>query len=308
MAKNWTIEKIPDLSGKIIIITGANSGLGYEVTKVLARHGAKIVMACRNVKKAEDTKKQILEEYSDAKLEVMELDNADLQSVRAFANSFKSNYTRLDILYNNAGVMAIPRSETKDGFEMQFGVNHLAHFALTGHLLDILQKTKGSIVHSTSSSAAFTAKINFDDLMGKQTYSRWGTYGQSKLANAIFAKEFNIRLQKADYDAISNSSHPGLVMTNLQQNSLQQSGKPLLERVLYTIFSPLLSQDISMGILPMLYATTSPEAEGGKFYGPKFLKLKGYPTEQSVNKLVEDKETREKLWQVSQELTGISYL
>lgn len=307
MAK-WEVTDIPDMKGKVIIITGANSGLGLESTKAITAKGGRVVMACRNLNKGNEAKQLIIETNPDAAVEVIQLDNSDLKSVRKFAEEFKSKFNRLDILFNNAGVMAIPRQETADGFEMQFGVNHLAHFALTGHLLDILVATEDSRVHTTSSSAAFNGKINFDDLLSKKKYSRWAAYGQSKLANAVFAAELNHRLVKAGHKTISNSSHPGLVMTNLQKNSLDKSGSPLVERILYTIFGGLISQDISMGVLPQLYAATSPEAEGGKFYGPSFLKLRGFPKEQSVNKAVEDSAIREKLWRVSAKLTGVRYL
>ncbi len=175
MSDKWTQQDIPDLDGKIVIVTGANSGLGLESTKAFAAKGAIVVMACRNMSKAEQAKAEVLASNPNAKLDVMPLDNASIDSVRAFADAFKAKYARLDILLNNAGVMAIPRTETADGFEMQLGVNHLAHFALTGLLLDVITKTPGARVHNTSSSAAFNGKINFDDLMGKTNYSRWGS-------------------------------------------------------------------------------------------------------------------------------------
>ncbi len=308
MSNKWTQNDMPDMTGKVVVITGANSGLGLASTKAIAAKGATVVMACRNMTKAEQAKAEVLAENASAKLEVMPLDNASLASVRAFADAFKSRYDRLDVLLNNAGVMAIPRQETEDGFEMQFGVNHLAHFVLTGLLLDVLTATPGSRVHSTSSSAAFNGRINFDDLMGKKKYSRWGAYSQSKLANAVFATELNKRLKEHGYNTIANSSHPGLVMTNLQTNSLQQSGAPFLERVLYAIAAPLLEQDVSMGVLPQLYASTAPEAKGGVFYGPKTLRLRGYPAEQKCNAALDDEALRARFWSVSEELTGIHYL
>jgi protochlorophyllide reductase len=226
MSNKWTQNDMPDMTGKVVIITGANSGLGLESTKALAAKGATVVMACRSLGKAEQAKAEVLQQTPNARLDVMALDNASLESVRAFAEAFKAKYERLDILLNNAGVMAIPRTETKDGFEMQLGVNHLAHFALTGLLLDLLTNTPGARVHSTSSSAAFGGSINFADLMGEKAYSRWTAYGQSKLANALFATELNRRLKAAGHNTLANSSHPGLVMTNLQTNSLQESGAP----------------------------------------------------------------------------------
>ena len=307
MSNKWKHNDIPDMTGKVVVITGANSGLGFESTKALAAKGATIVMACRNLTKAEKAKSEVLQQFPNAKLNLMQLDNASLDSVRAFANAFKAKYDRLDILLNNAGVMAIPRTETEDGFEMQLGVNHLAHFALTGLLLDILTKTPGSRVHSTSSSAAFGGAINFDDLMGEKEYSRWSAYGQSKLANAIFATELNRRLKAAGHDTIANSSHPGLVMTNLQTNSLQESGAPFMERVLYSIVAPLMAQDIEMGMLPQLYASTAPEAKGGVFYGPKTFRMRGYPAEQRCNDTLDDAAALKRFWEVSEELTGVTY-
>lgn len=307
MSNKWTTKDMPDLTGKVVIVTGANSGLGLESTKELAAKGATVVMACRNLKKAEQAKAEVLQQVPNAKLDIMKLDNASLDSVRAFAEAFKAKYDRLDILLNNAGLMAIPRRETADNFEMQLGVNHLAHFALTGLLLDVITKTPGARIHSTSSSAAFNGKINFDDLMGKENYSRWAAYGQSKLANVLFATELNRRLKSAGHDTIANSSHPGLVMTNLQSNSLQQSGAPFGERVLYKIAAPLLAQDITMGVLPQLHAATAPNAKGGVFYGPKTFRLRGYPAEQHANDAVKDQETLKRFWEISEQLTGVTY-
>ena len=307
MSNKWTQNDMPDMTGKVVVITGANSGLGLESTKAFAAKGATLVMACRNLNKAEKAKAEVLQQTPNAKLDVMELDNASLDSVRTFAAAFKAKYDRLDILLNNAGVMAIPRTETEDGFEMQLGVNHLAHFALTGLLLDVLTRTPGARVHSVSSSAAFGGSIHFDDLMGEKAYNRWSAYGQSKLANAVFATELDRRLKAAGHDTIANSSHPGLVMTNLQENSLQQSDAPLSERILYRLIGPLIGQDISMGVLSQLHAATAPAAKGGVFYGPKTFRVRGYPTEQPCNDALNDAAPRQRFWEVSEELTGIQY-
>lgn len=308
MSNKWTQKNIPNMSEKVVIITGANSGLGLESTKALAAKGATVVMACRNMSKAEQAKAEVLQSTPNAKIDVMQLDNASLDSVKAFAEAFKAKYDRLDLLLNNAGVMAVPRTETADGFEMQLGVNHLGHFALTGLLLDVLTKTPNARVHNTSSSAAFGGSIDFDDLMGEQNYGRWDAYGQSKLANAVFATELDRRLKAAGHDTISNSSHPGLVMTNLQTNSLQESGAPFMERVLYSIAGPLMAQDIQMGVLPQLYASTAPEAKGGVFYGPKTFRLRGYPAEQKCNNALDDANLRKRFWEISEQLTGVNYL
>lgn len=308
MSKKWTQQDIPDLTGKVAIVTGANSGLGLESTRALGRNGATVIMACRSMRKAAEARAQLLRELPSARLEVMVLDNASLAAVRAFAKAFKAQYDRLDILLNNAGVMAIPREETEEGFEMQLGVNHLAHFALTGLLLDRIVGTPGARVHNTASSAAFAGQIYFDDPMLKADYGRWKAYGQSKLANVLFANELNRRLSLAGHDAIANSSHPGLVMTNLQANSLEQSGGRLLERLMYRLAGRWLAQDVSMGVLPQLYAVTAPAARGGAFYGPHIFRLRGYPVEQHVNDSATDPATLERFWALSEELTGISYL
>ncbi|GJM41867.1 MAG: short-chain dehydrogenase [Ardenticatenaceae bacterium] len=307
MSKKWTRNDIPDLNEKVIVITGANSGLGLESTKAFAAKGATVVMACRNLSKAEKAKAEVLQSVPNAKLDLMALNNASLDSVRAFTDAFKAKYDRLDVLLNNAGVMAIPRMETADGFEMQLGVNHLAHFALTGLLLEVLKKTPGSRVHNTSSSAAFGGSIHFDDLMGEKGYGRWTAYGQSKLANAVFATELDRRLKAARHDTIANASHPGLVMTNLQTNSLEQSGRPLFERILYPIAERFMAQDISMGVLPQLYASVAPEAKGGVFYGPKTFRVRGYPAEQHCNDILDDAAALKRFWELSEELTGVHY-
>lgn len=308
MTDKWTENDIPDLTGKVIVITGANSGLGLQSTKMLAQKGATVVMACRNMTKAEAAKNEVLNVAPTAQVEVMALDNASLASVKSFADAFKAKYDRLDVLLNNAGVMAIPRTETADKFEMQIGTNHLGHFALTGHLLDVLINTPNSRVHNVSSSAAFSGRINFDDFMSKENYSRWGVYSQSKLANAVFATELNRRLQAAGHATISNSSHPGLVMGNLQSNSLNQSGAPLGERIMYSIFGPLIGQKFEMGVLPQLYASVGDGAKGGVFYGPKTMRIRGYPAEQKCNDALDDAALGKRFWEMSEELTGVSYL
>lgn len=308
MSDKWTQGDIPDLTGKVVVITGANSGLGLESTKAIAAKGATVVMACRNLTKAEKAKSEVLQAVPNAKLDVMALDNASLASVKAFAEAFKAKYDQLDILLNNAGVMAIPRTETADGFEMQLGVNHLGHFALTGLLIDVITKTAGARVHNTASSAAFNGNINFDDLMGRENYGRWTAYGQSKLANIFFSNELDRRLKAAGHDTISNSSHPGFVMTNLQANSAEKSGNPLFERILIPVAFFFMGQEASMGVLPQLHASTAQSAKGGVFYGPKKMRMRGYPAEQKSNNAVNDAAALKRFWEVSEELTGISYL
>ena len=306
MNQNWTQQDIPDLTGKVVVITGANSGLGLESSKAIAQKGATVVMAVRTLAKGEKAKEEILRGVPGAALELMQLDVGSLESVRDFADAFKAQYDRLDILLNNAGVMAIPRQETPDGFEMQLGVNHLGHFALTGLLLSVITKTPNARVHTVSSSANYMGNINFDDLMGAKDYGRWTAYNQSKLANVFFTLELQKRLSAAGHSAIANSSHPGLVMGNLQANSVEQSGTGV-EGFLYRVAGPLMGQDVSMGVLPQLYGATAKAAEGGAFYGPKTLNLKGYPAEKKANKDAYDADARKRFWEVSEALTGVRY-
>ncbi|MEO1443504.1 MAG: oxidoreductase [Chloroflexota bacterium] len=306
MSHKWTQNDIPDLTGKLVVITGANSGLGFESTKAIAAKGATIVMACRNMEKGEKARQDVLKLEPGATLDLMQLDNASLESVRAFAGAFKAKYDRLDILLNNAGVMAIPRTLTEDGFETQLGVNHLAHFALTGLLLDVIVNTPNARIHNVSSSANYMGNINFDDLMGEQDYSRWGAYYQSKLANVFFTFELQKRLKAAGYDTIANSSHPGLVMTNLQTTSVEQSGTGF-EAFMYRLVEPIMAQDVSMGVLPQLFGSTATDAKGGVFYGPKTFNLRGYPAEKKANKEAYDDAALAQFWAMSEELTGVKY-
>jgi NAD(P)-dependent dehydrogenase (short-subunit alcohol dehydrogenase family) len=304
--QKWTQEEIPDLTGKIIVITGANSGLGFECSKTLAEKGATVVMAVRNMEKGKEARTDILKEQPNASLDLMELDVGSLDSVHEFAAAFKAKYDRLDILLNNAGVMAIPRQEMADGFEMQLGVNHLGHFALTGLLLDVIVNTPNARIHNVTSTANFTGSINFDDLMGEEDYNRWGAYGQSKLANVFFTFELHKRLSAAGFDTMANVSHPGLVIGNLQANSVEQSGSNI-EALLYRIARPILAQDISMGVLPMLYGMTAEEAKGGVLYGPRYFHHLGYPSETKANKAAYDEEARKRFWEISEELTGVTF-
>ena len=306
MSKKWTAQDIPALTGKIIVVTGANSGLGFECSKILAKKGATVVMTARNMDKGEKAKAAILNENPQGALDLMKLDVGNLQSVREFAEAFKTKYDRLDILLNNAGLMAIPRQETVDGFEMQLGVNHLGHFALTGLLLDIITQTPNALIHNVTSSANFMGKINFDDLMGEKEYGRWTAYGQSKLANVLFTFELQKRLKAAGYATMANVSHPGLVYGNLQENSMKESDTAG-EMWFYRIARPLLARDISRGIEPMLYAMTSSEAKGGALYGPKYMHHYGSPAAVKANKTAYDTDTLQRFWKISEELTGITY-
>jgi protochlorophyllide reductase len=304
---NWTADNIPDLRERVAIVTGANSGLGYASALALARKNAHVVMACRNLDKAATARDDILQHVPDATLSIMALDLGDLASVRQFAQDFQRDYDRLDILMNNAGVMATPYRTTVDGFEMQFGVNHLGHFALTGLLIDVLLTTPASRVTSVTSSAQYMGDIHLDDLQMSQNYSRYGAYSQSKLANVLFAFELQRRLEAIGAQTLSNVAHPGLSNSNLQTTTAENSGK-VWERVVYGIVMPLLAQDIDMGALPQLYAATSPQAEGGKHYAPRLFETRGYPTETRATKKAYDTELAQSLWQASERLTAIDYV
>jgi NAD(P)-dependent dehydrogenase (short-subunit alcohol dehydrogenase family) len=306
MNQNWTQEDIPDLTGKVVVVTGANSGLGFESTKELAKHGATIVMAVRNMEKGEKARADILNKVPGARLDLMKLDNSNLNAVRAFAEEFKQKYDRLDILLNNAGLMAIPRQETADGFEMQLGVNHLAHFALTGLLLDVITNTPGARIHNVTSTANFAGSINFDDLMGEENYGRWGAYGQSKLANVFFTFELHNRLTTAGLDTMANVSHPGLVIGNLQATSVQQSGTRM-EAVMYQLSRLFLARDVSKGVQPMLYGMTAEDAKGGVLYGPKYIHHRGPVAETRANKAAYDADALKRFWEISEELTGVTF-
>lgn len=304
---NWTANDIPDQTGKIVVITGANSGLGYETALALARKNAHVVMTSRSIEKGEKARAEILKQVPNAQVDVMRLDLANLASIREFVEAFNNRYDRLDQLYNNAGVMALPKSKTADGFEMQFGTNHLGHFALTGLLLPKLLSTPNSRVVSVSSGAYRTVSaINFDDLMGEKSYSRYGAYGQSKLANILFANELNRLLVAAGSSTRSMAAHPGLSHTNLQSNTADTSGN-LFERAIYSVMMPIMSQSQAMGALPQLYAGTSPNAEGGKYYGPSFLGVRGYPHEEKLADTALDEQAAARLWALSKELTGVTY-
>lgn len=301
----WNEQNISDQGGRIVVVTGANSGLGLQTTKVLAAKGAHVIMAARNLKKAEAARVEVLTETPDASLDVMPLDLGKLDSVHQFAAEFKERYDHIDLLYNNAGVMALPYGKTEDGFELQFGINHLGHFALTNLLLDHMMQVKGSRIVTISSTAAWMGQINFDDLQSEKSYSRYGAYGQSKLANLLFARDLERRLRSAGAETISNVAHPGLVMTNLQDRAAQEGGGALEHFLYYQIVGRTLAQNVEMGTLPQLYAGVAEEAVGGAFYGPSFLHSRGYPTVIGGPRAGKDMQVAARLWDVSLKLTGV---
>ncbi|MGB8348012.1 MAG: oxidoreductase [Ktedonobacteraceae bacterium] len=303
---HWTTNDIPDLQGSTVLVTGANSGLGLATTRALAAKGAHVIMACRNLDRARAAQASITASVPRASLELVHLDLASLASVRDCAASVLNTHDQLTLLFNNAGVMAIPRRETEDGFEMQFGSNHLGHFALTGLALPLLLATPGSRVVTTTSLAR-SGKVLFDDLHGARSYSRWGAYGQSKTANLLFAFELQRRLAATGAPTISVAAHPGYANTSLQSASAASSGSRI-ERVAFTVFGPLVGQSPAMGALPQLYGGTAPDVRGGMLIGPGgFFGLRGYPKPEPHSQREDDRPTAARLWDVSVALTGVDY-
>jgi NAD(P)-dependent dehydrogenase (short-subunit alcohol dehydrogenase family) len=297
MASNWTAENIPDLTGKIAIVTGANSGIGYEMARALARKAATVILACRNKPKGESAVKQIDQEYPGAKAELMQLDLSDLALVRHFADEFTRHYNRLDILINNAGIMATPFGKTTDGFELQFGTNHLGHFALTGLLLDLIIRTPQARVITVTSGGHRFVEIDFDNLNGEKGYDRQRAYAQSKLANLLFTYELQRRFEGASVDTIAVAAHPGWTATNLQ-----------VHWRMLRVLNPLIAQKPEMGALPTLYAAAAPDVQGGDYYGPDgWQELRGYPTKVRSSDSSYDPAVAAKLWTISEELTGVRY-
>jgi len=295
---------MPDLSGRVALVTGANSGLGFESVRALLAKGATVVLACRTLAKAEQARQELATGLGGSpvapsdRIALLELDLADLASVARAADRLAVRHSRLDVLLNNAGVMAPPRTLTRQGFEVQFGVNHLGHFALTRHLLPLLLASDSPRVVQVTSGAQYFGQLDFDDLQGERRYDRWKAYGQSKLANVVFAQE----LQRRHPQLRSTAAHPGLARTNLQPTSVAANGSQI-ERLAYRFMGPLF-QSAAQGALPQLYAATAPEAEPGGHYGPSELGgLKGWPKPVPMAKAALDPVQGARLWQVSEELT-----
>lgn len=295
---DWTHANIPDQTGRVAIVTGANSGIGFETAKSLAHRGATVVMACRNMTKGEAALSAIREAAVGATVDLRALDLSSLSSVKSFAEGFLEDYDQLDMLINNAGVMMTPLSRTADGFELQLGTNHLGHFALTGHLLDRLTATVGSRVVNVSSIAHRMGKIDFDNLNAERSYKKVGAYAQSKLANLLFTQELMRRLQRQGHETVVTAAHPGWTATNLQADIAS-----------FRIMGKVIAQTPAMGALPTLYAATAPEAKTGGYYGPrKMMEWRGTPGPAKIAKRVHDQAVAQRLWDVSQQLTGVSYL
>ncbi len=303
--KKWTLEDMPNLKGKVIIVTGGNSGLGLASATCFANKEAETIIACRTLAKGEAARQEIIDQNPKAKVRIMELDLTDLNSIKNFAANFVKEYSRLDVLLNNAGIMTTPYGLTKDGFESQFGTNHLGHFALTGLLMDIISKTPKSRVVNVSSMGHRSGKMDFTNLQfenGKD-YTPMKSYGRSKLANLLFTYELQRYFEKNKIDSIAVAAHPGVANTNLAHH--------IEHKFLYKIIRPiadLVIQTSELGAFPQIRAASDPDVKGAQFYGPeRIFQMIGYPVLVKSNSASYKVEDAKKLWDISEKLTGIVY-
>ena len=297
----WAKNEIPNLDGRIFIVTGANSGIGYESCLALAEKGGTVIMAYRNLEAGQQSLDLIQQAAPSAKLALMKLDLASLDSIQVFAKTFKSKYDKLDVLINNAGPVGADRILTADGYESHFGIGHLGHFALTGLLLDILLKTPNSRIITVGSRMHADGKIEWEDINGEKSYDRWKAYKQSKLANMLFALELNRRLEAKGASTKSLAVHPGLAKTGWAENNL--SG---LTKIIGKLMSLISYQSAEMGALPLIYAATASNVKPGGYYGPEN-DTKGYPVEVQADEVAHDESEAKKLWQLSEELTKVHF-
>lgn len=299
MNKKWTLADMPRLDGKLALVTGANRGLGLEISAGLAGAGAQVVMACRDVGKGAVAKAEVERRVPGAKIKVMPLDLASLQSVREFSTAFLKSYQSLDILVNNASAILVPLQKTQDGFEMHIGTNHFGPFVLTGLLLDLLRSTPGARVVNTASMAhKLTPGIDFDDInFSRKAYKDMDAYGKSKLATLMFTYELDKRLRQANSNVIATVAHPGYTATN-----------PDYGNFFMRLMTRLMAQAPAMGALPALYAATAAEVRGGDYIGPGgFKELSGYPKLVTSRPEARDPKLTSKLWTLSEQLTGMRY-
>ncbi|HEV3067855.1 MAG TPA: SDR family NAD(P)-dependent oxidoreductase [Streptosporangiaceae bacterium] len=298
----WTGADVPGQSGRIAVVTGANSGIGFEAAAVLARRGAHTVLACRDAGKAEDAVARLSAAVPEASVSVVPLDLASLESVRAAADQILAAHDRIDLLINNAGLMWPPYGKTTDGFELQFGTNHLGHFALTGLVLEAMLPVPGSRVVTVSSNGHRAGRINFADLQSERRYGRMTAYAQSKLANLMFTYELQRRMHAAGAPTAALAAHPGVAFTELTRSL------PTVIQSANHAIGGLFTQSAAMGALPTLRAATDPAAAGGEYYGPGGLgQVKGYPVRVSSNAKSRDQAAQQRLWAESQRLTGVTY-
>jgi NAD(P)-dependent dehydrogenase (short-subunit alcohol dehydrogenase family) len=303
MSAKWTTAQIPDQTGRTAVVTGANSGLGLATARELARSGASVVLACRDADKGTSALERIEAEVPDAQVSLGRLDLGSLESVESFAEEFRSDHEGLDLLINNAGVMAPPRRVTGDGFELQLGTNHLGHFALTARLIGAMEGRADARVVAVSSNAHKFGRINFDDLQSERRYNRWRAYGQSKLADLMTALELDRRLRAAGSSIKSLAAHPGYAATNLQM-----AAPPLLDRTVMTVTNRLFAQSADAGALCLLYAATEPGLEGGIYVGPDGLgEGRGHPKVVLPSRAAYDEQVAGRLWATSEQLTGVEF-
>lgn len=298
---------MPRQDGRTVLVTGANSGIGYQAALAFAQHGAHVLLACRNETKGREALSRLSSSAPESRAEMVLLDVASLDSIRRFAAEFNAREGSLDILVNNAGVMALPeRQLTGDGFERQFGTNHLGHFALTGLLLPALLKAPEPRVVTVASLAHRNGKLDWDNLQGERTYIPWGAYNASKLANILFARELDRRAKLDAPSLISVAAHPGVSRTNIFENG---PGTTSLKARIIALLAPVLTQNDAMGALPIEYAATMPDVKGGEYLGPDGLgELRGYPVRVTPRPQALDAASGQRLWEVSEQLTGVRYL
>jgi NAD(P)-dependent dehydrogenase (short-subunit alcohol dehydrogenase family) len=296
---SWTFDDIPDQTGRTAVVTGANTGIGLETARMLAHKGARVVLACRNAEKGEAAMRTIRADDPTGTVAFVPLDLSDLDSVAGFARVFEADYDRLDLLVNNAGVMVPPLGRTKQGFELQFGTNHLGHFALTGRLLALLARTHGSRVVVVSSTGQNIGRIDFDDLnWERRKYAPWSAYGQSKLANMMFVLELQRRLAASGSPLRATAAHPGWTATDLSRTS-----GPMAR-----FFNPLVGMKPHDGALPTLRAATDPDAPGGSYWGPaRFFEMNGPPVQARISGRANDTAVARRLWDESERLTGVGF-
>ncbi|MDP8205600.1 MAG: oxidoreductase [Candidatus Electryonea clarkiae] len=300
--KNWTQKDIPDQSGRIAIVTGSNTGLGFHTVRFLVEKNAKVVMACRSQEKAKTARDNILGDFPDAGIDLITLDLSRQASVREFAAAYREKYDKLDLLINNAGVMMCPFDRTEDGFELQLGTNHFGHFALTGLLMPTLLATENSRIVTLSSMAARSGRIDFDDLnFEKRLYKEMEAYGQTKLANLLFARELQRRFEEAGHKTLSLAAHPGWTATDLQRHV-----------GVFKYLNYIVAMPAPKGSLPTMRAATEPGVKGGDYFGPDgWMEMRGYPVvvDPTVGRNAEavNFPDAKRLWEVSEELTGVKY-
>ena len=305
MANKWTAAQIPDQHGRVAVVTGANSGIGFFAARELARAGARVVLAVRDAEKGATAAREITAAVPNAELEVGSLDLSSLDSVRGFAQWFERKHEGLDLLINNAGLITVSPRMTADGFELQFGTNHLGHFALTGLLLSRMDGRTEARVVTVSGTFHRMGRINFDDLQAERGYRRWRAfraYCQSKLANLLFAFELDRRLRAAGSAIRGLAAHPGYAATNLS------AAAPMPDRAFMAVSNRIFAQSAEMGALPILYAATYPSLAGGTYVGPgRFFEARGYPKPASSSAAARDEAVARKLWEVSEELTRVTF-